>query len=552
MPEQLWHPIPGRLQSVSVADKAHIWGVTLDLQLAKFNSTTQQWQLVSVTTEAANQNRYSSSSSHSANTFGSNASFGSVSGRASKTIAALLPSFGMGSASSSSSLSVNVARSSMGSRPTSASTSGEPSPAFDGSFMSPRTGGGGSGGGGSGGGGEEDEDTDSTVQVSAAVDGTVVRLDKTLKACVASISQIWGLSDSGDIYYGSSDRFVQLEAAVTSGAGYGQPQFTHISVGLDNTVLATDAHTGTVFRLKKSDATVQQQSHPPLWTALTGTGPRGLHIANCSLSTSDFVVGVAWDGRCYRFSNGHWTTMGGGAKIDNVGVGADGYVIGVDRDGDLFGFQLERLVVPARTVPKAVATKGKIGDDNNNSYFSSKQEYEAMEMPKTPTQQKSFSRRPMASPRELFEMAAGDRGKSSEKLVLGGAAAATATIAAGRSSMVTSHAPRGNAYSRYTMVRSESTMSKRSYASDIGSGRTTPNGLNIIHHPSEEPSPPVPEESPGASSGSESLDMLSPHPKSPLRIQTKRTEQLTEPVARVVYADTYSIESYNRRIVIVQ
>lgn len=178
MPEQLWHPIPGRLQSVSVADKAHIWGVTLDLQLAKFNSTTQQWQLVSVTTEAANQNRYSSSSSHSANTFGSNASFGSVSGRASKTIAALLPSFGMGSASSSSSLSVNVARSSMGSRPTSASTSGEPSPAFDGSFMSPRTG----GGGGGSGVGEEDEDTDSTVQVSAAVDGTVVRLDKTLKA----------------------------------------------------------------------------------------------------------------------------------------------------------------------------------------------------------------------------------------------------------------------------------------------------------------------------------------------------------------------------------
>ncbi|KAG0022762.1 hypothetical protein BGZ82_010929 [Podila clonocystis] len=442
----------------------------------------------------------------------------------------------MGSSSSSTSLNVNVGSRS---RPTSVSTSGAPSPAFDGSFLSPRT-------------GEEDEDTDSTVQVSAAADGTVVRLDKTLKAwyliapqnseegadfgrdviwielghfwkcvSVASISQIWGLSDCGDIYYGSSDRFVQLEAAVTSGAGYGQPQFTHISVGLDNTVLATDAHTGTVFRLKKADTNTQLQSHPPLWTALPGTGPQGLHITNCSLSTSDFIVGISKDGRCYRFSTGRWVSMGGGAKLDNVGVGADGYVIGVDRDGDLFGFQLEKIVIPTRA-PKAIATDGKIGDDN--SYFNNKQEYEAMEMPKTPTQQKSFSRRPMASPRELFEMAAGDRGNSSEKLALGGAAAATAAIATGRSSMGASYTPKGNAYSRYTMARSDSTLSKRSYASDIGSGRTTPTGLNIIQQPlPQEPSPQVPEESQGASSSSDSLEMLSPYPKSPLRIHTKRT-----------------------------
>ncbi|KAF9271429.1 hypothetical protein BGZ74_006042, partial [Mortierella antarctica] len=79
MSELLWHPIPGRLQSVSVADRAHIWGVTLDLQLARFNTKTQQWQLVSVTTESAtnhhhqpqHQHRYSTGSAHSANTFGS-------------------------------------------------------------------------------------------------------------------------------------------------------------------------------------------------------------------------------------------------------------------------------------------------------------------------------------------------------------------------------------------------------------------------------------------------------------------------------------------------
>ncbi|KAG0341911.1 hypothetical protein BG005_002839 [Podila minutissima] len=334
--------------------------------------------------------------------------------------------------------------------------------------------------------------------------------------------EIWGLSDCGDIYYGSSDRFVQLEAAVTSGAGYGRPQFTHISVGLDNTVLATDAHTGTVFRLKKTDPITQPYSHPPLWTALPGTGPRGLHVANCSLSTSDFIVGVSKDGRSYRFSNGRWTSMGGGAKLNNVGVGADGYVIGVDRDGDLFGCQLEKLLVPTRTVPKAIAIDGKGYDFNYNSN-NNKQEYETMEMPKTPTQQKSFSRRPMASPRELFEMAASDRGNSSEKLALGGAAAASAAIAAGRSSS-----------SRFTMVRSESTMSKRSYASDIGSGRTTPTGLNIIQQPLQDPLSQVPEVSSGASTSSGSLDMLSP--KSPLRIHTKRTgDSYFEPRSDIEY-----------------
>ncbi|KFH66200.1 hypothetical protein MVEG_08300 [Podila verticillata NRRL 6337] len=517
MSELLWHPIPGRLQSVSVANKSSIWGVTLDLQLAKLNTSTRQWQLVSVTTEQATRNRYSSSSSHSNNTLGSNSTTGSASGRAGRTIAALLPAFGMASGGTRAGASTNVT----------------PSPSFEGfmSFLSPR-------------GGEEDQDEDnSTVQVSAAADGTVVRLDKALKAwyligphndkvdferdviwielghfwkcvSVASISQIWGLSDSGDIYYGSSDRFLQLEAAVTSGAGYGQPNFTHISVGLDNVVLATDAHTGTVFRLKRPDTTITIASHPPIWKALPGTGPRGLHIVNCSLSTSDFMVGVAMDGQSYRFCNSRWVAMGGGAKLDNVGVGADGYVVGVDRDGDLFGFQLESLVVVPK-VPKAISTDGKGYD------YRYKQEYEAMEMPKTPTQQKSFSRRPMASPRELFEMAVNDRGND-VKLALGaGAVAAAATTVRSPLGATSPYSPRGNAYSRYTVVRSESQMSKRSYASDIASGMTTPTptGLNIFH--AQEPST-IEEASPDLSESE--LEMQSPHPKSSLQTRTKRTD----------------------------
>lgn len=219
------------------------------------------------------------------------------------------------------------------------------------------------------------------------------------------------------------------------------------------------------------------------------------------------------DGQSYRFSNSRWVAMGGGAKLDNVGVGADGYVIGVDRDGDLFGFQLQSLVVVPQ-VPKAISTDSK-GYDNHY-----KHEYEAMEMPRTPTQQKSFSRRPMASPRELFEMAVNDRGND-VKLALGAGAVAVAATT-GRSPLgATStlpYSPRGNAYSRYTMIRSESQLSKQSYASDIASGMTTPTGLNIIQShglsPFQEVSP---------ASSEPDLDMLSPHPKSSLRMHTKRT-----------------------------
>jgi len=150
MSELLWHPIPGRLQSVSVANKSSIWGVTLDLQLAKLNTSTRQWQLVSVTSEQATRDRYSSSSPPFNNTLRSRSStMGSVSERASKTIAALLPSFGMGSG-------------------TRTNSGGVTSLSFDG-FLSPRA-------------GEDEEDEDTTMQVSAAADGTVVRLDKTLKA----------------------------------------------------------------------------------------------------------------------------------------------------------------------------------------------------------------------------------------------------------------------------------------------------------------------------------------------------------------------------------
>ncbi|KAF9407188.1 hypothetical protein BGZ94_002801, partial [Podila epigama] len=416
MAGMLWHPLPGRLQSVSVANKSNIWGVTLDLQLAKFNAKTQQWQLVSVTTEAANQNRYSSTSSHSgtSTTTSSSSSLPSIPSKAQKTIAALLPAaFGGGIGSSSTTTTATNASSSAINTISNSSNNkhninNDKTKTID-TFPTTLT---------------DDENADSTIQVSAATDGTVVRLDGALKAwyliaphdnvdfekdviwielghfwkcvSVASISQIWGLSDCGDIYYGTSDRFVQLESAVTSGAGYGQPSFTHIAVGQDGLVLATDAHTGTVFKLK----THPTASHPPIWTALSGTGRQGLFMASCTLSTADFVVGVAADGHCYRFSNNRWTALGGGAKLDNIGVGADGYVVGVDRDGDLFGCQLESNNI---ILPKKIPNHDDMA--NGDLQGRDRDEFGAMQVPRTPTQQKTFARRPMQSPRELFEMA---------------------------------------------------------------------------------------------------------------------------------------------------
>jgi len=136
-PTTLWHSVPGRLQSVAVANKSIIWGVTLDQQLCKLNPDTKKWQLVSITTESVNRSRFSSSSAGSA----LSTSASSTLSPATKKFASILPSLGL------SSLNSNTATR---------------TPNLDT--------------------GADDEDCESTMLASAATDGTVVRLDGSFKA----------------------------------------------------------------------------------------------------------------------------------------------------------------------------------------------------------------------------------------------------------------------------------------------------------------------------------------------------------------------------------
>ncbi|CAO3569433.1 unnamed protein product [Mortierella alpina] len=530
IPSTLWHSVAGiRLQSVSVADRKNIWGVTLDLQLCKLNPETQQWILVAVTSETVNRSRFSASSAHSALTNTSISSLDSSTPSnassffATKKIASLLPSLRLSSGALSQDSSLQQQQQQQ--HPPQQRQSQQEQPLDRGNGLSlpmqrqgslPLS--------------ESETDADTTVQVSAASDGTVVRLDTTQKAwyliaphdhadfekdviwidlghfwkvvSVASISQIWGLSETGDIYYGTSDRFVQLESSVTSGAGYDKPTFTHIAVGHDNVVLATDAHSGIVFRLK----THPTASHPPVWTAMPGTGTAGaagaagagLHFKSCSLSSANFIVGVTLDGHVYRFTHGAWVSLGGGAKINNVGIGSDGYVLGVDRDGDLFGCQLQDTV----TIPRRVSSRNLQLNQykkKESSAPSSPQAPNAPNIPTTPRLQ-AVSKRPMASPRELFEMATtSQRGQMDDEEPV-------AQLDGPRSSSPSS---RGDYYTRYALARTESQLSKRSYASDLPSA-TTPTGLNILQQQRAGSPSPGPYGAPTASSKS-----------LPLRIQTK-------------------------------
>ncbi|KAF9922337.1 hypothetical protein FBU30_007578 [Linnemannia zychae] len=494
MSTAIWHPFPGRLQSVSVADKDNIWGVTLDLQLCKFDIETQRWQLVSVSSETIHHARFSSPSVPALQApVPTSSSF-----TAAKMLSSYLPSL-------SSFASLPAA-------PTGgiAAIAGPPTPTPEisrsNSPVSPV-------------GADAEEDT--TIQVSAASDGTVVRLDRSLKAwyliaphkshvdyerdviwvdlghfwkcvSVASLSQIWGLSDDGDIFYGTSDRFVLLERSITSGAGYKKPSFTHISVGHDNVVLATDAHSGTVFRLMLHPT----GACPPIWTALAGTGPgSNLHIVNCSLSTIDFVVGVANDGRVYQYSRGVWISLGGGAKMDNIGVGTDGYVLGVDRDGDLFGCQLES----ARPAP--------ISLDNASiqewaKHTAKNDDYSIPNSPQAPNGPSMLgsprmSRRQNNSPRELFDLAS-PRDSSivnhTGRFIAGGLRIDTSNRNTRKHSSLrepgtlSRNEPHSHSYPKSTtLYRSDSQTSKRSYASDIVS--RTPNDISV----SAPVSPPSPE-----------------------------------------------------------
>ncbi|KAF9967542.1 hypothetical protein BGZ70_009155 [Mortierella alpina] len=522
MPSTLWHPVAGiRLQSVSVADRKNIWGVTLDLQLCKLNPETQQWILVAVTSETVNRSRFSASSAHSALTNTSISSLASSTPStassffATKKISSLLPSLRL----SSGSLSQESSHQQQQQQPPQQK---QTQPDKDNGLSLPMQ------RQGSLPLSESETDADTTVQVSAASDGTVVRLDTTQKAwyliaphdhadfekdviwidlghfwkvvSVASISQIWGLSETGDIYYGTSDRFVQLESSVTSGAGYDKPTFTHIAVGHDNVVLATDAHSGIVFRLK----THPTASHPPVWTAMPGTGTAGaagtgLHFKSCSLSSANFIVGVTLDGHVYRFTHGAWVSLGGGAKMNNVGIGSDGYVLGVDRDGDLFGCQLQDTV----TIPRRVSSRNIQLNQykrKESSAPSSPQAPNAPNIPTTPRLQ-AVSKRPMASPRELFEMATTTthRGQMDDEEPV-------AEFGGPRSS---SPSFRGDSYTRYALSRTESQLSKRSYASDLPSA-TAPTGLNILQQQRAGSPSPGPYGAPSAS-----------NKPLPLRIQTK-------------------------------
>ncbi|KAF9435600.1 hypothetical protein BGZ76_005910 [Entomortierella beljakovae] len=325
------------------------------------------------------------------------------------------------------------------------------------------------------------QDSDSTFQVSAANDGTVVRLDKTLKTwyligsqnredlenniiwidlghvwkcvSVASVSQIWGLSDSGDIYYGASDRFVQLESPVTSGAGYNMPKFTQISVGRDNLVVATDAHTGTVFRLKTHPAS----SHPPVWAAVEGTGPgAAIHMTSCMASSADYIIGLSKEGKVFRRCNGNWIPISGQTKLNHIDVGVDGYVMGIDIEGNLHACQLQNSVA----IPRRMSSRSRRNMEENLDDPNAPQSPDATTVPTAPRLPYLPMRAPTSS-RELFEM------ESSGKTTSAGHSRTTSKEFID-STIDGNHSSGYNTPARYTFGRTDSQLSKNSYAAEIG------------------------------------------------------------------------------------
>ncbi|KAF9581338.1 hypothetical protein BGW38_001688 [Lunasporangiospora selenospora] len=567
----IWHPIPGRLQSVSVTDKTNIWGVTLDLQLCRFNPTDQQWQLVSVTTESAAHSKLSSTPgqtylSRSTSLFTTSAS-GSTASLTSQPIQtdAKRKTQPLSTSGSSSSLLASLTNSLMGGggqqqqqqQPRSSSDSGHRQGLLRRDFSFPISI------------AETESEAETTIQVAAAADGTVVRLDRTLKAwyligpkdqthfdrdviwidlghfwkciSVASVSQVWGLSDRGDVFHGTMDRFSKLESTITSGAGYLNPRFTQLAVGQDGVVIATDAHSGFVFRLK----THPTASHPPIWNALPGTGSSShavsehssrissplLHMVHCSISTADFIVGVTQDGLVYRFTNGRWVALGGGATMTIVDVGTDGYVMGVDCDGDLLGCQLENsILIPGRPNGKDVL-EGASKFDEKWETPRSPQAPNAPSHPTTPYQQ-DVSKRPVVSPRDLFEMAAitAEKSRPPGRLRIGIDSRAPRSEEELNHSPVT-RSPLGvyspitgrtgsSSIGRNELGRTDSQLSKRSYASGSMSPTT---GLGMFQQRQQDSrsASPRPLDSMGNS------PVTTPFESRPLRVQTSFNSDLS-------------------------
>lgn len=144
MSSTLWRHIHGRFHSVSVADKNSIWGVTLDLQLCKFHVETQGWRLVSVASESVNRPHLSTASAQSAvtsDTLSNPTPYSS-------SVAALFP------------ILRQQWESSAEGRDSSPSLPYEDSGSLS----------------------DYDSESDTTILVSAASDGTVVRLDKNQRS----------------------------------------------------------------------------------------------------------------------------------------------------------------------------------------------------------------------------------------------------------------------------------------------------------------------------------------------------------------------------------
>lgn len=236
-------------------------------------------------------------------------------------------------------------------------------------------------------------------------------------------------------------------------------------------------------------------------------------MVSCTLSMADYIVGVARDGHAYRFRHHSWICLGGGAKIESLGVGTDGYVLSVDSDGDLFGFQLEstRPSIPRRVSSRGAKLNRELNKEDEHPIPSSPQAPNGFGAPSTPRQQ-AISKRPMPSPRELFEMAATD------KVVRDTSKDTPASPSSPYMKSAVLQGSRSNSFKeRQKLDRSDSQMSKRSYASDLAS--------SLRYQCESSRSPNLSDHSPRLSASASTTPAATD--MTPLRIQTRYNTQGT-------------------------